>query len=155
VGNQNSKIMNRQLIILGFLTIFTSCYTETKKPDYKFMNTIKTQATLDSTLKTTIEIIPKKYYFGSIKQSNSINGHFFIKNTGQINFNIISIKSNCNCIKTNYAEMKFIKPNDSLKVEYQMNVTDVKGQINTSIIAIGNCQFGNQTYYLEGFFINH
>jgi hypothetical protein len=114
------------------------------------MNTIKAQAALDSSLKTTIEIVPKKYYFGAIKQSNSLNGYFFIKNTGNINFNIVSIKSNCDCIKTSYAETKFIKPNDSLKVEYQMNIADQKGQINNSIIAIGNCQFGNQTYYFEG-----
>lgn len=114
------------------------------------MNTIKEQAALDSSLKTTIEIVPKKYYFGGIKQSISLSGYFFIKNTGKINFNIVSIKSNCDCIKTSYTETKFIKPYDSLKVEYQMNIADQKGQINNSIIAIGNCQFGNQTYYFEG-----
>jgi hypothetical protein len=114
------------------------------------MNIIKTQSELESSLKTTIEVVPKEYHFGDIKKSNSLKGYFFIKNTGKINFNIVSIKSNCDCIKTNYTVTKFIKPNDSLKIEYQMNITDRKGQISSSIIAIGNCQFGNQTYYFEG-----
>lgn len=114
------------------------------------MKAIKAEASLDSNLKTTIEITPKKYFFGSIRPSTSINGFFIIKNTGKINFNILSIKSNCDCIKTKYSDVKFIKPNDSLKIEYKMNIAGQKGQISNSIIVIGNCQYGNQTYYFEG-----
>ncbi len=139
--------MKRLLIILIFLN---SCYTETKKPDYKFMNTIKQQASLDSSLKTNIELIPKKYYFGKKMNSEKLKGFFYIKNIGNINFNIISIKSNCDCIITEYGEAKKIAANDSLKVNYEVNIKNQKGFKSNSIIAIGNCQFGNQTFYLEG-----
>ena len=142
--------MIRQISILAFFIIFTSCYTETSKPDYEFMNTIKAQASLDSSLKTTIEIVPKKFHFGTIKKSDSLYGYFFIKNTGKINFNIISIKSICSCIKTTYENTKTIKPNDSLKIQYKMNIVDQVGPISNSIVAIGNCQYGNQTYLFDG-----
>lgn len=133
--------------------VFSSCYTEIKKPDYDFMNKIRQQVNLDSSLKTTIEIIPRKYDFGKRKFSQKLTGSFYIKNIGSISFNPISIKSNCDCIVTKY-EAKSIEPMDSLKVEYEINTKSQAGYISNTIVAIGNCQFGNQTYRLEGTIIN-
>lgn len=144
--------MNK-LFSLMFIAIFlTSCYTETKKPDYKFMNKIKEQSSLDSSLKTTISLTPKKYYFGKIKKTNKLDGSFYIKNFGKIDFDIVSIKSNCDCIKVVYNDTKVIHPNDSLIIKYEMTTKNMTGVFQNTIIAIGNCQNGNQTYYFEGSF---
>lgn len=142
--------MNKLILFLTVSILATACYTETKKPDYKFMNTVKRQALLDTSLKTTILITPKKYYYGGIPTAKKLEGSFYVKNIGNKDFNIISIKSNCDCIKTSYPDMKIIHPNDSLKINYEMNATNIKGVFKNSIIAIGNCQYGNQTYYFEG-----
>ena len=144
--------MNRLLLVIAMTFLLTSCYTETKKPDYKFMNKIKQQSLLDSSLMTIISLIPKKYYFGKIKNTDKIEGSFWIKNLGQVDFNIVSIKSNCECIKTTYLDTKTIHPNDSLIIKYQMITKNLKANFQNSIIAIGNCQNGNETYYFEGFF---
>ncbi len=144
--------MSRLFSVIAMTFLLTSCYTETKKPDYKFMNQIKEQSFLDSSLKTTISLTPKKYYFGKVKNTDKLEGSFYIKNLGQIDFNIVSIKSNCDCIKTMYTDTKTIHPNDSLLIKYQMITKNLKTSFQNSIIAIGNCQNGNQTYYLEGFF---
>lgn len=117
------------------------------------MNIIKQQAALDSSLQTSIQIIPNKKDFGKKKKSEKLKGFFFIKNTGSINFHPVSIKSNCDCIITDY-EAKQIKPNDSLKVNYEIDAKNQSGYTSNSIIAIGNCKFGNQTFYIEGIIIN-
>jgi hypothetical protein len=132
----------------------TSCYTISQKPDYDFINQIKQQAALDSTLKTTIELNPSKMFFGRKINSENINGFFYIKNNGSQNFNLLTIKANCDCIETDYSG-KTIFPDDSLKVSYQLNLKNKKGFISNSIVAIGNCQFGNQTFLIEGTIINN
>jgi hypothetical protein len=114
------------------------------------MNTIKQQSFLDSSLQTKIKLIPKEFNFENIKKGDSLNGYFYIKNVGKRNFNIVSIKSNCDCIKTIYKEIAFIKPDDSIKIEYRMNIADRKGLFSNTIIAIGNCPDGNATYLFEG-----
>lgn len=116
------------------------------------MNNIRQQASLNTSLKTTIEI-PRKYDFGKKKFFEKLPGTFYIINIGRTNFIPISIKSNCDCIVTKY-EVKAIEPNDSLKVEYEINTTSQAGCISNTIVAIGNCQFGNQTYFVEGTIIN-
>lgn len=113
------------------------------------MNSIKQQSFLDSSLQTKIKLIPKEFNFGNIKKSDGLNGYFYIKNEGERNFNIVSIKSNCDCITTFYGTAQFIKPNDSIKVEYIFN-TNNKGLFSNSIIAIGNCPNGNATYFFQG-----
>jgi Protein of unknown function (DUF1573) len=137
------------VLLLLYLIQF-GCYTETKKPDYQFMKSVKQQSQLDSSKKTTIEITPKKYFFGKKKHDEDFTGFFWIKNKGSINFNIVSIESNCDCIKTEYTQTDFIPPGDSLKISYQLNIQNQRGLISNSIIAVGNCQYGNQTFYLEG-----
>ena len=144
--------MNRFSFLTVVVFFLTSCYTETKKPDYKFMNKVKQQSLLDSSLRTTISITPKKYYFGNLQNVEKLKGSFYIKNTGKIDFKIVDIKSNCNCIKTTYPDIKIIQPYDSILVKYEINTKDQKGAFQNSIIAIGNCQYGNQTYYFEGSF---
>jgi hypothetical protein len=141
--------MKRFSFLATIVIFLASCYTETKKPDYEFMNEVKQQSLLDSSLRTTILINPKKYYFGRVKNTDTLKGSFFVKNTGTIDFNIISIKSNCDCIKTIYPKIKIIQPNE---IKYEMNSKDLKGGFQNSIIAVGNCQYGNQTYYFEGSF---
>ena len=133
--------------------LFASCYTKTKKPDYAFMNTVKQQAALSSTKRTTIEIIPKRNYFGYKKSSEKLKGFFYVKNVGKINFNLRSIRPDCDCIVTDY-NPKNILPNDSIKISYEININNKQGLISNSIVAIGNCQFGNQTFYLEGIIIH-
>ena len=133
--------------------LFASCYTKTKKPDYAFMNTVKQQAALDSTKRTTIEIIPRKYYFGYKKKSETLKGFFYVKNVGKIHFNLLSIRPDCDCIVTD-CNSKNILPNDSIKISYEINIKNKQGLISNSIVAIGNCQFGNQTFYLEGIIIH-
>lgn len=143
---QETKIVKKQLFIL---VLFISCYTKNKKPDYDFMNKIKEQAGLDSTLKTQVELRPAKYFFGTKKNSEQLSGFFYIKNVGDNIFNPISIQSNCDCVAVDYIP-KAIMPNDSLKVTYKMAIKNRTGFISNTIVAIGNCQFGNQTFYLEG-----
>ena len=133
--------------------LFASCYTKTKKPDYAFMNLVKQQATLSPTKRTTIEIIPKRNYFGYKKSSEKLKGFFYVKNVGKINFNLRSIRPECDCIVTDY-NSKNILPNDSVKISYEININNKQGLISNSIVAIGNCQFGNQTFYLEGIIIH-
>ena len=72
-----------------------------------------------------------------------------MKNTGNKKFQIVTIQSNCYCIQTEYYG-KEILPGDSLVVKYKVNVKNQKGFIQNSIIAIGNCPFGNQTFYIDG-----
>ena len=141
----------KKLLMLSIL--FASCYTKTKKPDYAFMNTVKQQAALGSIKRTTIEIIPKRNYFGYKKNSEKLKNFFYVKNLGKINFNLLSIRSDCDCIVTDY-NPKNILPNDSIKISYEINVKNKQGLISNSIVAIGNCQFGNQTFYLEGIIIH-
>lgn len=116
------------------------------------MQLVREQSSLDSTQKTKITLSPKEYYFGKVKTTNELKGYFIVKNTGPIDFNIISIKSNCDCIQTIYADRKIIHPNDSLDVKYIMNAQNLSGLFQNSIVVIGNCQSGNQTYYFEGTF---
>jgi hypothetical protein len=117
------------------------------------MNTVKQQAALDSTKRTTVEIIPRKYYFSYKKNSENLKGFFFIKNVGKVNFNLLSIRPDCDCVVTDYNAKKIL-PNDSIKISYEINIKKKVGLISNSIVAIGNCQFGNQTFYIEGTIIN-
>ena len=146
------KIMSVKKLLLASI-FFASCYTKTQKPDYAFMHTVKQQAALDATKRTTIEIIPKKYFFGYRKNSEKLKGFFYVKNVGKINFNLISISPDCDCIVTD-SNSQYILPNDSIKIGYQINIKNKRGLIRNSIVAIGNCQFGNQTFYIEGTIIN-
>ena len=118
-----------------------------------FYNLVKQQAALGPTKRTTIEIIPKRNYFGYKKNSEKLKGFFYIKNVGKINFKLIAIRPDCDCIVTDY-NPKNILPNDSIKISYEINVKNKQGLISNSIVAIGNCQFGNQTFYLEGIIIH-
>ncbi|MEO7044122.1 MAG: DUF1573 domain-containing protein [Ferruginibacter sp.] len=144
--------MVTRITLLYVSLLFASCYTKTKKPDYKFMNLVRQQASLDSIQRTKISLSPKQYYFGKLKTTNELKGHFIIKNIGSIDFNINSIKSNCDCIQTIYSGTKIICPNDSLEVKYILNNKGLSGRFQNSIVVIGNCQYGNQTYYFEGTF---
>jgi len=117
------------------------------------MNEIKNEASLDSLSKTTILLVPKVFDFGKLKTTDNLKSFFFVKNTGKIDFNIKAITANCDCVTTKYRKTEFIHPGDSLKIEYNMNFRGQVGQITNSIIAIGNCQFGNQTYIFKGIII--
>lgn len=143
---QETKIVKKQLFIL---ILFISCYIKTKKPDYDFMNQIKQQANLDSSLKTQVKLRPAKYFFGKKNNSEQLSGVFYIKNVGSHIFNPISIQCNCDCIAVHYMS-KAIMPNDSLKVTYVVAIKTRTGFISHSIVVIGNCQYGNQTFYLKG-----
>jgi Protein of unknown function (DUF1573) len=141
------------MIMLSFIavvTLFCSCHTETKIPSYNIITSIREQNSIDSSLKTTIVISPKKYFYKTTKNTNKVEGQFSIKNTGRIDFNIVAITSNCDCIKTTYKDVKVIPPGDSLTIKYEMTIINSERDLKNSIIAIGNCQFGNQTYYFEG-----
>ena len=135
------------LLVLPFF--LTACYTKTSKPDYNFMNSIKLQDALDSNKRTAIEINPKKYYFGIRKNNEKLKGFFYIRNTGDFKFNILALRADCVCIKINKS-LNYIKPGDSLKVIYEVDFTNMLGATSHSIVAIGNCAFGNQTFYMEG-----
>lgn len=119
------------------------------------MKTVKEQAALDSSLQTAIELFPKKVYFGSLPSSGKLAGYFTVKNKGQRNFNIVSIASHCDCFTTSYGNATTILPGDSLKVSYQLHISNSKGRVQNSIIVIGNCPNGNQTFYIEGTIINN
>jgi hypothetical protein len=140
--------------LLSILFLFASCYTVTQKRDDDFLHMIKLQAELDSVFKTSIELKPKKVFFGKRKNSEQLTGFFYIKNTGHINFNLLAIKANCDCIDTDFKTTR-IAPNDSIKILYQVHLKNRTGFISNSIVAIGNCQFGNQTFLLEGTIINN
>lgn len=128
--------------------LLDACYTKTKHPDYNFMSTVAQQAALDSGLMTTIELSPAKFYFGKIRDADSLNGYFFIKNTGQRLFNIQSFYTGCSCIRLHSVE-KMVEPGDSMAVYYTMKLPNKKGVKANSIVVIGNCPAGNKTYYFE------
>lgn len=144
-------LMSRTVLHLAISILGASCYTEIKPPNYHFMRTVKQQAALDSSLKTTILLSPKNYSFGAIKASGKLVGSFKIINKGSIDFNIVSLNSNCNYIKTFYGNVSTIHPHDSLIINYEINTAHIKGTFKNTIIAVGNCQYGNQTYCFEGF----
>jgi len=104
-------------IIIIVITIFflTSCWTRHNPIDSNLLSMIEQQAALDSTKKTTIEISPKKKFMGRVERTKTIDDHFWIKNTGNIDFNIIAIVSPCNCVAIKFID-NIIKPNDSLIV---------------------------------------
>jgi hypothetical protein len=139
--------------ILFLSVLLVSCYTKIKEPEYDFMNKIKEQAGLGPLLKTRIELQPRKYMFNKKRFGEKLTGSFYIKNVGNIDFNAAAITSNCECIKTEY-ETVTIKPDDSLRVNYEVDVNGQSGYITSSIVVVGNCQFGNQTYFIEGTIIN-
>lgn len=140
--------------ILLLLFFFASCYTKIQQPDVEFLSMINQLTALDSSLKTTIELKPSKVFFRKIKNPEYITGFFYLKNNGTRNFNLLAIKANCDCIETDYSG-KTIVPSDSLKISYQINLKIKKGFISNTIVAIGNCQFGNQTFLIEGININN
>ena len=140
-----------KIILVSIL--FSSCYTVLQKRDDDFINQIKQQQALDSTLKTTIELNPAKVFFGNRKNSDKLTGSFYIKNNGSQDFNLLTIKANCHCIDTDYTRTT-IGPNDSLKISYIVDLKNKKGVISNTIVAIGNCQYGNQTFLIEGTIIN-
>ena len=139
-------------IFIG-LFFFSSCYTETLKPDYEFMNRIKQQASLDPSFKTRLELKPAKYFFGNKANSDSLSGSFAIRNIGTKPFHAVSIKSNCDCVKVSY-QPAIILPDDSLTINYEIDIKNRNGLISSTIVVIGNCQFGNQTFYMEGTILN-
>jgi len=141
----------RLLLFLSLL--FTSCYSEIQKPDYDFINQIKQQAELDSDLTTTIELNPSKVSFGKLNTAKKLTGSFYIKNNGTKDFNLLNIKADCHCIDTDFTRTT-IGPNDSLKIRYIVDLKNKKGFISNTIVAIGNCQYGNQTFLIEGTIIN-
>src|ERR1035437_3902042 len=130
---------------------FSSCYTKRMKPDYKFMEMVTQQSRLNDSLKTTITISPKTFKFDTIQDNNHIRGMFFIKNTGNKDFNIVSITPSCDCIDVSFLKIKAIHSGDSLQVNYIMNINNKKGKFSNAIVAVGNCQFGNQTYFFTGY----
>ena len=136
------------LLISGLIT---SCWSENSKPDTEFMKKIEFQSSLDSSLKTTIELSPKKVNLGSISRNRIVNGSFLIKNKGDKDFNILEIKPNCDCIKIKYTNILIIKSNDSLLVNYSLDIHNYDRFISESIVVIGNCQFGNQTFIIQAF----
>ena len=142
--------MSRTVFHLAISILWVSCYSETKPPNNQFMRTVRQQAALDSSLKTTIKLNPKKYSFGAIKAPQKLMGSFKIINNGNIDFNIVSLNSNCNYIEAFYGDAKTIHPHDSLTVNYEMNTAHIRGAFRNTIIAVGNCQYGNQTYCFEG-----
>jgi hypothetical protein len=46
------------------------------------MNTIKQEALLDSSAKTTIELVPKQHDFGNITHTQTLKGLFLLKTQG-------------------------------------------------------------------------
>jgi hypothetical protein len=142
--------MKKIFFIFNLIILLSSCHTEIKKPDYKFMNKIKQLSFLDSSLKTDLVISPQKQYFGNIKNGEEVKGKFWIKNIGKIDFIFYSLKPDCDCISIEYSKTQALKPNDSLKVLYKLNNVETQGIFSHTIVAVGNCQFGNQTFYFEG-----
>jgi len=137
-------------VIVTSIAIFSSCWTKQNPIDSSLLSKIEEQAALDSIYKTTIELSPKKNFLGHIEREKTIEGQFWIKNIGNIDFNIISIESPCDCV-----DIKFIgdvvSPNDSLLVNYCIRIYENENEVKQAIIVIGNCNFGNQTFYTEAF----
>ena len=102
--------MKRLLILLLLLN---SCWSGKEKADGEFINAIKQQASLDSNKRTTIQIYPRYVNFGGIDRSKGIEGFFWVKNTGNIDFNIISLMSPCGCIEIIKDNVNKIKAKDS------------------------------------------
>ncbi len=140
--------MRKYLIITVLLC---SCWSERTKPDSEFMKLIELQASLDSSQKTTIRIAPKKVNLGVINRTKKIAGSFWIKNIGDIDFNILELRSNCDCCKIEFNDSNTIKANDSLEVKYTIKIRNNDDYISQSIVVIGNCQFGNQTFLIQAF----
>jgi len=108
------------------------------------------QSALNDSVKTKIILIPKKLYFGVLAPVKAIEGSFYVKNIGKRDFNIKEIISTCECVTTKHINSDVIHPNDSLKVNYQINTENVQGPFSNAIITIGNCEHGNETYFFEG-----
>ena len=139
------------IVVIIASGLITSCWHEQSKPDTVFMKTIEQYSTLDSSLKTIIELRPRKVNLGTISRNKIIEGSFSIINKGNKNFNIFEIKPNCDCLSLSYNDTKIIRPHDSLLVKYVLDVHSYYKLISQSIVVIGNCQFGNQTFIIQAF----
>jgi hypothetical protein len=145
--------MNKILIIVVLLCCY-SCWSEGSRPNLKFVKLIEQQAALDSCHKTTIILEPKKVNLGPINKTRKIEGDFWIKNTGTIDFHLSSISTDCDCCTTQSGNINSIKPNDSLKVKYSIDIQNVEKNISHAFAVIGNCQYGNQTFLIQAFINN-
>ena len=140
------------LVIITIIFIFTSCWTKQNPIDSILMSKIEKQAALDSLNKTSIELFPRKKYLGHIERRKTIEDQFWIKNIGKIDFNIISIESPCDCVEIKFVG-DIIRPNDSLLINYSIRIDNNENEVKQAIIVIGNCDYGNQTFYTEAFII--
>ncbi len=142
--------MRTLFIIITNLILLNSCWTKHSTTNSSIILEINKQSSLDSVDKTKIEITPKKKFWGYIKRVEVIRDQFWIKNISNVDFKIVAIKSPCDCVNIDYVG-DIIRPCDSLVVKYSIRVRKNETMVKQAIIVIGNCEYGNQTFYTEAY----
>lgn len=99
---------------------------------------------------TTVEIQKKSFNFGKIKQSDSVDHIFKIKNTGDLPLIIKSAKASCGCTVPEWTKTP-IKTNQyaDIRVKFKPTKT-MDGVISKSIVIQANTDSMFLVLYIKG-----
>jgi hypothetical protein len=104
---------------------------------------------------TKIEIEEKSFYFGTIKQSDSADHVFKIKNVGDVALLIKSAKASCGCTVPEWSKIP-IKPNNFGEIRIKFKPTEtMDGIISKSVVFQANTDSIFHVLYLKGIVIKN
>ena len=117
----------RNTAFLLLLILLFACNSQPKKTE-----TIAVPAE-----KTSIAFKEKMHNFGSLTAGEIVVYTFEFTNTGEHNFVIESVESDCGCIHVNYKKQA-VKPGDKGLIEIEFNTAGMVGKEFKSIEVLGN-----------------
>ncbi len=108
---------------------------------------------MDSSLSTTIKVVPQSVNLGTIDYQEQYEGRFWLKNTGSKDFHVDTMSGFCECVETSYLD-SIIHAGDSIPIEYRIHLERGDDTIHRVIVTVGNCQQGNAAFFFKAI-INH
>ncbi len=102
-----------------------------------------------STTGAKIEIEPKRYDFGTVKQGTVVKYTFQIHNKGTAPLIITDVKTSCGCTASNWPK-EAIQPGKSAPMEITFNTTGKSGKQTKSITVYSNGSPPMVIVYLTG-----
>ncbi|WP_379091920.1 DUF1573 domain-containing protein [Pedobacter sp. UC225_65] len=130
--------MNRYKLLFGLVVLLTACKSNQKESN----------AVADNT--TTIQINERSYSFGKLKQSDSTEHVFTIKNTGDIPLIIKSAKAACGCTVPKWStEPVLPNKNAMIRVKFKPN-PGFEGIISKSVVIQANTDSTFHVLYMKG-----
>ena len=111
------------VIILLLITIAGGCKFRKNEAE-------KAGILRDSLLK--FEFTKELHNFGTLQSGEIVTGYFRLVNTGNTNFNIEKVKTNCNCVKATFPTVA-IAPGDTTYLEVMFDSSGEIGQVYQEI----------------------